>query len=86
VIVNKPEEFLDQLEHGDFPANAPACVKAVMMVEPAAFSVSTESAVDNHYMNYATTQSHLIKIACKSELFLLWPSIILSPSKRSRGI
>jgi len=51
VIVNKPEEFLDQLEYGDFPADAPACAKAVMMVEPAEFSVCTESAVDNHYMN-----------------------------------
>jgi len=51
VIVNKPEEFLDQLELGDFPAGAPACAKAVMIVEPAEFSVCTESAVDNHYMN-----------------------------------
>jgi len=51
VIVNNPEDFLNELEHGDFPADAPACAHAVMMVEPAEFFVSKESAVDNPYMN-----------------------------------
>jgi len=51
MIVNNPQEFLRQLEDGMYPADAPACARAVMMVEPADFRVSTESAVDNHYMN-----------------------------------
>ncbi len=51
MIVNNPEEFLRQLEDGKYPADAPACARAVMMVEPADFRVSAESAVDNHYMN-----------------------------------
>lgn len=51
MIVNQPQAFLDQLEHGHYPADTIACPKAVMMVEPAEFSVCTESAVDNHYMN-----------------------------------
>jgi hypothetical protein len=51
VIIRSPEEFLAQLKHGHYPADAVACAKAVMMVEPAEFSVSTESAIDNHYMN-----------------------------------
>jgi len=51
MIVNTAQDFLDQLEGGDYPADTPACARAVMMVEPAEFSVCTESAADNHYMN-----------------------------------
>jgi len=51
MIINTPEEFLVQLEQGHYPADTVACAKAVMMVEPAEFSISTESAIDNHYMN-----------------------------------
>ena len=51
MIINQPEAFLDQLELGNYPPDTIACAKAVMMVEPAEFSVCTESAVDNHYMN-----------------------------------
>jgi hypothetical protein len=51
MIVRTPQEFLEQLKNKDSPANSPAFANAVMMVEPANFSVSAESAVDNHYMN-----------------------------------
>ena len=51
MIVNRPDDFLYELKRGAFPAEGPACAKAVLMVEPADFSVSTESATDNHYMN-----------------------------------
>ena len=51
MIVTKPEEFLYQLEYGNYPADSIACAKSVLMIEPAEFSISTESAVDNHYMN-----------------------------------
>jgi len=51
MIVNQPEDFLDQLERGNYPATASACARAVMVVEPAEFRVNTESAADNQYMN-----------------------------------
>jgi hypothetical protein len=51
MIVRSPQKFLQQLEHGSYPGDAPAFTRSVMMVEPADFSVSAESAVDNHYMN-----------------------------------
>lgn len=53
MIVNKPGDFLTRLDSEDFPATGPACAKAVMLVEPAHFTVNTESAIDNHYMNLA---------------------------------
>lgn len=51
MIVDNPADFLDQLASGDFPAVGPACARAVMLVEPADFTVNTESAIDNHYMD-----------------------------------
>jgi len=51
VIVDKPADFLRQLESCDFPATGPACARAVMLVEPADFTVNAESAIDNHYMD-----------------------------------
>lgn len=51
MIVRSPGDFLKQLNAGQFPADAPALPRAVFMVEPEGFSVSTESAVDNVYMN-----------------------------------
>lgn len=51
MIVSSPADFLYQLENGDYPAEDPPCARAVMMVEPVSFSVCSESAVDNHYMN-----------------------------------
>ena len=51
MIVRTSQEFLKQLENRDWPAGSPATPHAVMMVEPANFSVSAESAVDNLYMN-----------------------------------
>jgi hypothetical protein len=40
-----------ELESGSYPPDGPTCAKAVLMVEPADFTVSTESAIDNQYMN-----------------------------------
>ncbi|HEY5776462.1 MAG TPA: arginine deiminase-related protein [Xanthomonadales bacterium] len=51
MIVDKPADFLAKLETETFPATGPVCAKAVMLVEPAEFTVNTESAIDNHYMN-----------------------------------
>ena len=51
MIVRTPQDFLYQLENRDWPVDSPATPHAVMMVEPADFSVSAESAVDNLYMN-----------------------------------
>ena len=50
MIVKCPEEFIRQLYHGEYPVDSPAVAGAVMMIEPADFFVSTESASDNHYM------------------------------------
>ena len=51
MIARTPQEFLKQLESRDWPTDSPASARAVMMVEPTDFTVSSESAVDNHYMN-----------------------------------
>lgn len=51
MIVNDPEAFLAKLKSEAFPATGPACAKAVFLVEPADFTVNTESAIDNHYMD-----------------------------------
>jgi hypothetical protein len=51
MIVTDPQEFLDQIASGKYQAELPPCARGVMMVEPADFTVSTESALDNPYMN-----------------------------------
>lgn len=51
MILNSPEAFLAALQNGQFPAEGPAVARAVLMVEPADFSVSAESSIDNHYMD-----------------------------------
>ena len=50
MIVNTAAEFLYQIEIGNYSADSPACASAVMMIEPLDFTVSRESAIDNHYM------------------------------------
>jgi hypothetical protein len=51
VIVDNPADFLAKLEAEPFPPTGLVCARAVMLVEPAEFTVNTESAIDNHYMN-----------------------------------
>jgi len=51
VIVTHPEEFIAKLQSDVFPAIGPTCAKAVFLVEPVDFTVNTESAIDNHYMD-----------------------------------
>ncbi len=51
MIVHRPEDFLDALERNKYPEVGPPVAKAAFLVEPAGFMVSTESAIDNHYMN-----------------------------------
>ncbi len=51
MIVDNPADFLHRLATADLPAVGPACAKAVFLVEPADFTVNTESAIDNHYMD-----------------------------------
>ena len=51
MIVNSPEDFLQQLDSGAFPVEETAIPKAIMMIEPAEFHVCDESAGDNLYMD-----------------------------------
>lgn len=51
MIINNPADFLAKLESESFPSIGPVCARSVMLVEPAEFTVNTESAIDNHYMN-----------------------------------
>lgn len=51
MIINHPEDFLARLSSEAFPVTGPDCAKAVMLVEPVDFTVNTESAIDNHYMD-----------------------------------
>lgn len=51
MIITDPEEFLKQLASGDYHAEFPACAKAVMMIEPAGFTIDPQSATDNLYMD-----------------------------------
>jgi len=51
VIVSQPGEFIRQLKRMEFSNDGPACAKAVLLIEPIDFTVSTESAGDNQYMN-----------------------------------
>jgi hypothetical protein len=51
MIAWQAAEFLQAFHSADFPADSPAIPKGVFMVEPEAFHVNPESAVDNVYMN-----------------------------------
>jgi hypothetical protein len=51
MIVTSAGEFVQRLSQPGFDAAGPACPRQVMLVEPAAFSVSTETAADNVYMD-----------------------------------
>ncbi len=51
MIVYQAADFLQQLKQQDFPVCGPAVARAVLMVEPAEFTVNTECAIDNHYMD-----------------------------------
>ena len=46
---------MQELEQGDYAATGPRCARSVLMVEPADFSVSSQSALDNPYMNLVDT-------------------------------
>lgn len=51
MIVTTPAEFLAQLASGQYPVETSAMPRTVMMIEPAGFHISAESASDNLYMN-----------------------------------
>jgi hypothetical protein len=51
MIITDPEEFLEQMTSGDYHAEFPPCAKAAMLIEPAGFTISSQSATDNHYMD-----------------------------------
>ena len=53
MIITQPAEFIEALKSNTFPADSPRTPKAVMMVEPVEFTVNSESALDNHYMDLA---------------------------------
>ena len=51
MMITNPDEFLEQINSGEYHAEFPACAKAAMMVEPVDFTVNLQSATDNHYMD-----------------------------------
>ena len=55
MIVDKPKDFIAQLQRSAYGISGPACARSVMMVEPDNFYVNEESATDNRYMNITDT-------------------------------
>ncbi len=53
VIVRTPAEFRKQIEAGWLIADGPAVPRAVFLVEPSGFRLSTETSRDNEYMDLA---------------------------------
>ncbi len=53
MIVRTPAEFRKQIEAGWLIADGPAVPRAVFLVEPSAFRLSTETSRDNEYMDLA---------------------------------
>ena len=51
MITRSTHWFLDELESGHIYADAPAVPRGVFMVEPVNFHVSSETALDNRYMD-----------------------------------
>ena len=51
MIVNSASEFSQALNAGHFPADLPAIPRGVFMVEPADFYVSSETLLDNRYLD-----------------------------------
>lgn len=50
MIVRSPEEFRNQIDAGWLSSDGPAVPRAVFLLEPSGFRVSTETARDNEYM------------------------------------
>src|SRR5690554_1547726 len=50
MIVTTPAEFLARIQAGSLSQGAPAVPRAVFLVEPAGFRISSETAQDNEYM------------------------------------
>jgi len=53
MIVEHANDFVRALEDHNYPAEASALPKGVLMVEPEGFYVGRETALDNHYMDLA---------------------------------
>lgn len=51
MIVGSAGEFMKRLHRSRFETAAAVCPRQVMLIEPAAFSISTETAADNPYMD-----------------------------------
>jgi hypothetical protein len=51
MIVSTATDFIQALTDLDLPADSPCVPKGVLMVKPEEFSVSRETALDNHYMD-----------------------------------
>jgi len=54
MIITDPSEFIQTLESRPLPADSPCIPRAVLMVEPEGFTVNSESALDNRYMDLAS--------------------------------
>jgi hypothetical protein len=50
LIVRSPQEFRTQIDAGWLNSDGPAMPRAVFLVEPSGFRISTETARDNEYM------------------------------------
>ena len=68
MIVTEPKAFLDALATHSFPANLAATASAAFLVSPVDFSLASESASDNLYMNLQNTPDPLRALAEHSEL------------------
>ena len=55
MIVTTPQDFLEQLETDWLIADSPAVPRAVFLVEPTDFRLSTQAATDNTYMDLSVS-------------------------------
>lgn len=63
MIITDTDEFRKEIGSGNYHAEYPACAKAVMMVEPAGFTISSQSAIDNHYMDVTDVADEVRAVA-----------------------
>ena len=68
MIVSDPQAFLDAVKSLALQAELPAVASAAFLVSPNDFSLATESASDNHYMDLACQPDPMRALAEHAEL------------------
>lgn len=68
MIVSEPREFLEAMAAQPCPADLPATARAAFLVSPVNFSLATESASDNLYMDLERVPDPLRALAEHAEL------------------